>query len=134
MILSPGYQTTLDRCGVVMAGLCVLHCAILPFTLILLPVVGAYYENAEWLHAPLALAAVAVCLTAMITGWYRHNSWRPWVLGTIGILLLLASLAEEQLGELAEYVATVGALFAASAHWSNIRATSRGTACAASRS
>lgn len=125
MILSGGHQVTLDRCGMVMAGVCVFHCAILPLTILVLPILGVVHENSEWLHAPLALVAVGICLVAIMTGRFRHNSWGPAILGSMGILLLLLSLAEDQFGELVEYMASFGALLAASAHWSNIRATAK---------
>ena len=125
MSSSGGNQATLDRFGMIMAGICVFHCAILPLTILVLPILGVLHENSEWLHAPLALLAVAICLIAILTGRYRHNSWGPTIFGSIGILLLLLSLAEDQFGELVEYMATIGALFAASAHWFNIRATAK---------
>lgn len=123
MAVSVGHHTTLDRCGIVMAGVCLFHCAVVPLAMLVFPLIGALHESAEWLHAPLALVAITLCVFALMRGSYRHSRRVPALLGAIGILLLLASLFEEQFGGFAEYLASAGALFAASAHLANLRAT-----------
>ncbi len=116
------YRTGLDRCGMVAAFICITHCALLPMVVFAAPALGAYAPDTEWLHMPLVLFAVALGIYAMMAGSNRHKQKGPAVLAAVGIILLLASLAEEQLGELAEYLASAGALAMAWAHVKNLRA------------
>lgn len=118
------YRTGLDRCGMLAAAVCITHCALLPFAVFAAPAISAYAPDTEWLHMPLVLFAVALGGYAMIAGNARHKQKAPAALAVIGMIFLLASLAEDQLGELAEYLATVGAFTMALAHIKNLKAAS----------
>lgn len=124
------YRTGLDRCGMFAAAVCITHCALLPFAVFAAPALGAFAPDTEWLHMPLVLFAVALGGYAMAVGNTRHHQKAPVALAAIGMMLLLASLAEAQLGELAEYLATVGALTMAFAHVKNMRAACACCPCA----
>lgn len=116
------YRTGLDRCGMVAAAVCITHCALLPFAVFAAPALSAFAPDTEWLHMPLVLFAVALGGYAMIVGKSQHNKKTPTALAVIGMVLLLASLAEDRLGEAAEYLATVGAFTMALAHIKNLQA------------
>ncbi len=104
------------------AAICIAHCALLPFLVFAAPALSAFAPDTEWLHMPLVLFAVTLGGHAMVVGNSRHKKRAPAALAIIGMAFLLASLAEDQLGELAEYLATVGAFTMAVAHIKNLRA------------
>lgn len=122
MIFSGQYRSGLDRCGMVMASLCLLHCAVVPAIFLISPVIGMYQANSEWLHAPLALAALLLCLYATVLGKRRHRRLTPLLIGFLAALLLFLSLAEQMFGDFTEFLASVGAILAALAHLLNLRA------------
>ncbi|MBO6505960.1 MAG: MerC domain-containing protein [Kordiimonadaceae bacterium] len=116
------YRTGLDRCGMVAAAVCLTHCALLPFAVFAAPVLGSFAPDTEWLHMPLVLFAVALGGYAMVVGNSRHRQKAPAAIAALGMMLLMASLAEAQLGELAEFFAIIGAPIMAVAHVKNLRA------------
>lgn len=122
MSVLTSYRTELDRCGMIAAAICITHCALVPLLVLAAPVLGAYAPDTEWLHMPLVLFAVVLGAYAMTVGSARHRQKAPVALAIFGMILLLASLAEDQLGEVAEYFATVGAFSMAIAHVKNMRA------------
>ncbi len=116
------YLPELDRCGIVAASVCLLHCALTPFAVMAAPAVGLYFPDGEWLHLPLVLVAVFIGGYAMSAGVVRHHQKLPAIIAAIGVLLLLASLAEKQMGEWSEYLAVIGAIILAYGHIKNMRA------------
>lgn len=109
----------LDRVGVMLSGLCALHC----IAGILL--VAGLGLGGEWLLAPaihrvgLALAIVVGAATLVI-GVVRHRDPRPLQFGAAGIGLMIAALAVGH--GTAEAVLTIGGVaLLAWAHLRNLR-------------
>jgi hypothetical protein len=124
MISAISYRVSLDRLGIIAASICLLHCAVIPVMIIAMPMIGTTYaSNSEWLHLPLVLFASILGGYAIFLGKLHHRQKSPTIIAIVGVALLLASLAEAQLGELAEYLASLGALTMAYAHIRNMRAT-----------
>lgn len=117
------YRSALDHFGIIAASICFLHCAAMPVAILAVPIMATYAPNSEWLHLPLVLFAVTLGGYAMLAGKVRHQQSGPSIIASIGILLLLASLAEAQVGALGEYLASIGAIIMAFAHVKNMRAT-----------
>lgn len=121
MKLLKSYHAGVDRCGIVAAGVCLLHCAVFPLVVYTAPTLSALVPDSEWLHMPLVLMASIVGAVALSSGFAHHRRTIPVSLGLIGIMVLLASLAESVVGELSEPLASSGAVFMASAHFINLR-------------
>lgn len=114
-----------DLAGVVLSGICLLHCTLLPLLLALLPVVGAHYHGDERLHMLVTVLVVPVAVLALALGFRRHGqAWIP-ALGALGLVLILAApVYHETLGELLEGAVTaVGGLGLVAAHLANRRAS-----------
>lgn len=112
----------LDASAVVLSGLCLVHCLVLPLLVALLPVLGAWAQQ-EWVHALL------VALAAPLSGyalWCAHRRRRLppplWALAVLGLSCLVAG-AGEWFGPGSETPVTVaGSLLLAAAHlWNWMR-------------
>ncbi len=123
------YHQHLDSGGIVAACVCLLHCALMPLVVVAAPTIGLSVPGGEWLHLPLVLIAVLIGGYAMSAGVARHRQKLPAAIAATGVLLLLASLAENQVGEWSEYLASVGAIILAFGHIKNMRAACECCSC-----
>ena len=113
-----------DMAGVVLSGICLVHCTLLPLLMALLPVLGAHYHGDERIHAAVTLAVVPVAILALALGFRRHGlAWIP-ALGLVGLAMILAApVYHESLGEVLEGAVTaVGGIALVAAHLWNRRA------------
>ena len=111
----------LDRVGITLSGLCLIHCLA---GLLLVTVLGV---GGNWLLAPeihrvgLAFAIVVGVFTIGL-GVFRHGRMGPIVLGTLGLALMTAGLFVEHGAQ--EMVFTVsGVILLACGHILNLRHT-----------
>ena len=111
----------LDRVGITLSGLCLVHCLA---GLLLVAVLGV---GGQWILDPaihrvgLALA-IAVGAATIGLGVLRHGKFGPLALGTVGLLLMGAALAVDH--GVQEAALTIGGvLLLAAAHILNLRHT-----------
>jgi hypothetical protein len=111
----------LDRVGITLSGLCLVHCLA---GLLLVTVLGV---GGQWILDPaihrvgLALA-IAVGAATIGLGVLRHGKFGPLALGTVGLLLMGAALAVDH--GVQEAALTIGGvLLLAAAHILNLRHT-----------
>ncbi len=109
-----------DRCGVYIAGVCLFHCLVLPFVFLIVPPFSQTFPDLEWLHEPLVISAVLVCVFALARGWKKHERTSLAVLAGTGMGLLIASLVIEGDHALGEAVVSFGAVLVALSHILNI--------------
>lgn len=116
-----------DRIGAVASFLCAIHCALLPFVLVLLPIVGLQFLADHRFERGFVLFACALALLALIRGYRRHQGPLPLLLATPGLLLLLLGVtyAEGYSIILHSVLVTCGGLLVASAHFVNLRSDHR---------
>ncbi len=110
------HTAVLDASAVLLSGLCLVHCLILPLLVALSPIFGLWARQ-EWVHVLLAAMAVPLSAGAL---WSAHRR-RPLpsalsALALLGLACLLAGAAE-WLGPGSETPVTVaGGLLLAAAH------------------
>lgn len=80
-------QGVVDQVAVALSGLCLLHCLLLPFAIVLLPFLGRFDES--HFHAQLLLVVVPVSVIALVLGFRRHQDKRVLYSGGIGLALLI---------------------------------------------
>jgi hypothetical protein len=109
-----------DRAGIVLSGLCVVHC-VLGLVLVSFLGLGGGVLLAPELHRVGLALAVAVGVLALGAGFARHGRSAPLMLGGLGLALMAGALAVGH--GLPEAVLTIcGVTIVASAHLWNLRA------------
>ncbi|KPF54105.1 CHASE2 domain-containing sensor protein [Novosphingobium capsulatum] len=112
-------RSRLDRFGVILSGLCMIHCLAGLFLVGVLGLGGGVLLNPEIHHIGLVLAIVISAATIGM-GALRHGHRLPLALGLAGLALMTAAV---MVGHgAAESVLTIaGVLLVASAHVVNMR-------------
>lgn len=117
----------LDSLGILLSGLCIVHCLALPLLLSLLPFFGESVFGGHGFHEMLLLFVVPLSLVALGFGYRRHHDLRVLAYGTLGLgLLTFATFGYKLIGlsENAERsISIVGGLIHAAGHVLNFRLT-----------
>lgn len=118
---------TADRIGATASFLCAIHCALLPFVLALLPLVGLEFLAGHRFERGFVMFACALALVALIRGFRRHQHPLPLMLAIPGLALLLfgVTVAANYSVVLHSVLVTCGGLLLASAHFVNLHRDSR---------
>lgn len=111
----------LDRTGILLSGLCVVHCVAGIVLVSALGLGGEAFLAPEIHEIGLALAIVIGVVTLGI-GVSRHGQLWPLVIGTAGIALMTGGLLVGH-GPAEALLTIAGVALVAIAHWRNIRHT-----------
>ena len=105
-------KTTLDKVGLSLSALCVIHCLLLPVIGASLPIIGAWSEI-EWVHKLLVVLALPVALSVIIS-----NSAATYIraLAGAGIVLLFTAAFWEPLHDHETLLTVIGAILLGAAH------------------
>ncbi|MBV1916972.1 MAG: MerC domain-containing protein [Sphingomonadaceae bacterium] len=108
-----------DRAGIYLSGFCALHCVLGIVLVAVLGFGGGAFLAPEIHEIGLGLA-IAIGLSALGIGYYRHGQAGPMALGLVGLSLMIAALfAGHGLGE--AVLTIFGVSLVASAHLWNLR-------------
>ncbi|HWK41369.1 MAG TPA: MerC domain-containing protein [Croceibacterium sp.] len=114
----------LDRMGMMISGICLIHCLALPLIAALLPFFAVTLPGDEWTHRVLLGMALPVTGFALLRGWRRHRAAGPAITGAVGLGLIATALfVPEETMEVA--LTVVGGLIVIRAHIGNWRAHRR---------
>lgn len=121
---------SLDKLGVTVSSLCLVHCLVFPVLLAVLPGLG-WLNPDERIHWLLTLAAVPVAAFALLPGYRIHRC--PWVLwaGLMGLLLMVGT-PFFWTGLFEEVATSIGAICLVTAHLQNRRRCKAMAVCCAS--
>ncbi len=113
-------QKLTDYTSISLAGICVVHCFVVPVALILFPVVGSTFVVEEVFHEMMLFLVIPASVVAIFLGCRRHKDFNVIMLGVLGLGFLLAgAFAATGYGE---YVFTfIGAFIIISGHLRNFR-------------
>lgn len=102
-------QLLLDRVGISLSGLCVLHCLLLPVLLALLPMWGLGEAVHAWLHPVFAVVLVPTTFLAAAVGFARHESFNAVGLLAAGLTAIVVAgfLGHDRPGTVVETAITV---------------------------
>lgn len=117
--LQPGLSR-LDRWGIVLSSLCLVHCILLPVALALLPAVAATVPGDAWVHPVLIALALPVTGTALWRGFRQHRSAGPFLIGVAGLGLIASALLFRETA-LEQILTVLGGLTVSAAHILNWR-------------
>lgn len=119
---SRGWQNA-DRIGAIASFLCAIHCALLPFVLAALPLVGLEFLADHRFERGFVAFACVLAVIALVRGFRRHQQPLPLLLAIPGLALLICGVtwAEGGLLLLHSALVTAGGLLLAAAHFINLR-------------
>ena len=115
----------MDKLAISLSFLCMAHCLLLPFAVIVLPVLGASFLEGEAFHYWLLFLVIPTSVYSLWLGCRKHGRLEIFTIGLLGLffLCLIVFLGVDALGETLERLSTVaGATIIALAHLRNIRA------------
>jgi hypothetical protein len=115
-------SSVLDNTAVVLSGLCLVHCLLLPFIVGALPFLGQF--GSGHLHLQMLVIVLPVSSIALALGFRKHENWHIIGWGSLGMLLLVVggTIAHGYYGLMADRLFTiVGALMLAVTHYYNNR-------------
>ena len=123
---SHGWQIA-DRVGTGASLLCAIHCAVLPFVLVLLPVIGLGFLSNDRFEVGFVMFASVLATIVLTRGYYRHQWPLPLMLAGLGVALLMLGVTNVWGHSLLAHSAlvTCGGLSLASAHFLNLRSDQR---------
>jgi len=108
--------------GGIAAGLCGLHCAVMPA----IPLLVGLNMPFAWMEDAILLVSLAVGATAISQGWRRHHNVVPGILWLSGSAMALSGHLGEALvnDAVLRSVLLIGAMLQVFSHWSNHRSVS----------
>ena len=117
-------QVVMDKTAIGVSIVCAIHCALLPITLVALPVLAATPLGDEMFHQVMLTAVLPLSLVALTMGCRKHKKRNVVLYGWAGLVVLAftAMFGHDVLGESGEKVATfIGAVIIAYGHIQNHR-------------
>ena len=122
-----------DRLAIVVSGLCLVQCLMLPLVIVLTPLASAGVLGEEWFHLALLLIVLPLSLVAFHSGYRLHRNRSMLIPGLLGLsMIALAALGEitHLLGHWqAAGLTSLGGVCLILGHWINLR--QRRVACLA---
>ena len=111
-----------DRVGATASLLCAVHCALLPFVLALLPLIGLEFLAGHTFERIFVACAAALASASLLVAFRRHRRPHALFLMVPGIVLLVFGVAIDINAHVAIHTASVvaGGLLVASAHATNL--------------
>jgi len=106
---------TIDRAGIAISALCIIHCLLLPLAASVLPIIGLLAEN-ENIHKALVLLAIVPAAMAFSSFIGSRMAMIICGLGVFGILTLIAGAFVESFHDFETIMTVIGAFSLASAH------------------
>jgi hypothetical protein len=121
-------QVQTDKLAIGFSMVCVVHCLVLPILLILLPPFsGLFALDDEMFHQWMLYAVLPISIAALIMGYLHHRSFKVFVVGSIGLVLIILSttLGHDVLGDTGEVVISIlGSMIIAYGHFRNYQISS----------
>jgi hypothetical protein len=114
--------SAVDRVGATASLLCAVHCALLPFVLALLPLIGLGFLAGHTFERIFVACAAALAGASLIVAYRRHRRPQALLLMVPGIVLLLCGVAVDIDAHLLLHTASVvsGGVLVAGAHVTNL--------------
>lgn len=116
------FAVLVDRVGATASLLCAVHCALLPFVLALLPLIGLEFLAGHTFERIFVACAAVLASTSILFAYRRHRRPQALFLMVPGIVLLLFGVAINLDVHVLVHTASVvtGGVLVASAHVTNL--------------
>lgn len=84
----------LDRAAIWLSGICLVHCLIIPFAVLALPVIGDHLLGSETMvHWLLLSPAVPVSIASLWFGYRRHDYLPGLLIGACGLSMMFVGVS-----------------------------------------
>ena len=77
-----------DWLGIAASVACAIHCAVMPFVIGILPMLGLQFLSNESFHATMAILCFMIAISAFLPGWRQHRRLIPSAVAAAGITLI----------------------------------------------
>ena len=116
------FAVLVDRVGATASLLCAVHCALLPFVLALLPLIGLEFLAGHAFERIFVACAAVLASASILTAYRRHRKPHALFLMVPGIALLLSGVAVDIGAHVTLHTVAVvcGGVLVASAHATNL--------------
>jgi hypothetical protein len=116
------FATLVDRVGAIAAMLCAVHCALLPFVLALLPLIGLEFLAGHAFERIFVACAAALACASIFNAYRRHRRPQALFLMLPGIVLLTIGIVVDLDVHVVIHTTSVvaGGVLVASAHVANL--------------
>ena len=118
--VQPSQATRLDRWGMLISSVCLIHCLALPALLAFIPALAVWLPGDRWVHPLLIFVALPVTGLALWNGYARHGRPIAAVLGALGLIAIILALSTDSRAHEA-MVTVLGGIFITAAHVINLR-------------
>lgn len=82
-------KSILANVSIVFSSVCVLHCLMTPFLILLLPAIAEFFS--ETMETVLVLAIIPLSLVGFIPTWIRHKNYALFRIFVLGLSLVIFS-------------------------------------------
>lgn len=103
----------LDRLGMALSAICLLHCLVPPFLVVAFPILSAVGAYEYWVHLLLAVFILPVAFKAIAQGYKHHGKAVVPIFAIAGASLFVISTALTVLGESSHNTEHAGIHFSA---------------------
>lgn len=112
-----------DKLAIGLSAACTVHCLLLPLIIVVIPQIAGMAIASEEFHEWIIFFVLPISIFALTMGCRQHQRYRLLIPGVGGLLILvLAVLTEEMLGEWAEKSLTLlGSALIAFGHYQNYK-------------
>jgi hypothetical protein len=128
---------SLDKVGIFLSALCVIHCLATPLLILISPWLGSYFDS-KWSHLGIFIFIVPVAYFTFYRFYRNHKNKKPMIFGSIGILFLGIALLspghewainhseihshnEDHFNYIDTIINIVGSIILMVGHWMNIK-------------
>lgn len=109
----------MDRVGFTASALCAIHCALMPFLITLLPLVGLEFLSSLWVEICIIALSVLIGISSLIPSYLKYHRKLSPVLMFIAGLILIFGAHFLGLHELEPVLVPIGGFTIAGAHFLN---------------
>lgn len=121
--MKTSFLSKLDQIGFTASALCAAHCALMPFVITLLPLIGLEFLSSPWVEIAVISLSVVVGISSLIPSYVRfHRKCGPILLLLLGFILIFGT---HLLGfhDIEPVLVPLGGLTIAAAHFINWKLT-----------
>lgn len=87
-----GIAARLDSVGFTASTLCAVHCALMPFVITFLPLIGLEFLAESWVEISITVLSIAVGIGSLIPSYRKyHHKKKPLMILMIGFILIFGA-------------------------------------------